>query len=348
MGASFYDQCTIIVPGKFIMKNNPAITIHIKKALPQETEVFDTYWEFAFERQEIFFRRLSGTTTGLTCDPVLNKYRFTNVYRASDRVSQFLIRHVIYSGPMEAEELFFRVLLFKIFNKIETWKGLKKNLGKPLKFRHYCFQRYSKILAQMSQSETLYSGAYIMPSGKSTFGSPCKFKNHLRMIEFMMKERFPQQITEASSLGEVYRLLLKVPSIGPFLAYQYAVDLAYSPMTTADEMDFVQPGPGARDGIHKCFHTSGDYSEADIIRYMVDRQEEEFAKRNFPFKTLWGRRLTLIDCQNLFCEVDKYARIKHPQIRGVSGRKRIKQRFRLNPEPIDYLFPPKWALTVNP
>jgi hypothetical protein len=29
--------------------------------------------------------------------------------------------------------------------------------------------------------------------------------------------------------------------------------------------------------------------------------------------TLFGRRLHSIDCQNLFCEVDKYARVAHPQ-----------------------------------
>jgi len=51
-------------------------------------------------------------------------YRFTNVYRASDRVSQYLIRRVIYEGDQSEEEVFFRTLLFKIFNRIETWEIL--------------------------------------------------------------------------------------------------------------------------------------------------------------------------------------------------------------------------------
>ena len=54
--------------------------------------------------------------------------------------------------------------------------------------------------------------------------------------------------------------------------------------------------------------------------------------------------MQLIDCQNLFCEVDKYARVAHPEIRGISPRTRIKQKFRSNMTPIDYWFPPKWSI----
>jgi len=54
--------------------------------------------------------------------------------------------------------------------------------------------------------------------------------------------------------------------------------------------------------------------------------------------------LQLIDCQNIFCEVDKYARIKHPDIKGNSDRTRIKQKFRINTKPLALWFPPKWGL----
>src|SRR5258707_9985183 len=51
----------------------------------------------------------------------------------------------------------------------------------------------------------------------------------------------------------------------------------------------------------------------------------------FPYTTLFrSRRLQLIDCQNLFCEVDKYARVAHPNIAGRTGRTRIKQKFRMS------------------
>jgi hypothetical protein len=38
----------------------------------------------------------------------------------------------------------------------------------------------------------------------------------------------PRALTAAKDLRSVYELLLKLPSLGPFLACQYATDLAYS------------------------------------------------------------------------------------------------------------------------
>src|SRR5437763_91328 len=86
------------------------------------TPVYNTYWRFAAERQAVFFRRLERRPPPWTFDPVIRVHKFTNTYRASDRVSQYLIRSVIYrpDRPTTPAEVVFRVLLFKIFNKIET------------------------------------------------------------------------------------------------------------------------------------------------------------------------------------------------------------------------------------
>ena len=98
-------------------------------------------------------------------------------------------------------------------------------------------------------------------------------------------------------------------------------------MTSFSEMGFVKAGPGAKDGIAKCFKDFGDYSFEDIIEMMADNQEVEFERLGLDFNTLWGRKLQLIDCQNIFCEVGKYARVAHPEIVDYSHRTRIKQKF---------------------
>ena len=64
-----------------------------------------------------------------TSDPILQRFRFTNAYRAADRVSQFLIRQVQADGPQHDDALFFRTILFKIFNRIDTWQILESVLG---------------------------------------------------------------------------------------------------------------------------------------------------------------------------------------------------------------------------
>jgi hypothetical protein len=109
-------------------------------------------------------------------------------------------------------------------------------------------------------------------------------------------------------------------------------------------MEFVVPGPGALDGIRKCFKDRGGLNEPEIIKFLADRQEQEFERLGLKFQSLWGRRLQLIDCQNLFCEVDKYARVYHPDIEGISGRTRIKQRFSPHNFRLAFWYPPKWKI----
>jgi hypothetical protein len=307
------------------------------------SEYFDTYWRFAAERQRIFHHRATGKPYPWTSDPILSRHKFTNVYRAADRVSQYLISEVIYNGPQDAEELVFRILLFKVFNKVETWRLLTDRLGGPPRWAGYDFAAYEKVLGEaMNRGERIYSAAYIVPN--PPFGEPRKHGNHLRLVESAMAGGLPATITGATDLRAVYHALADLPSLGSFLAYQYAIDLAYSPVVAAHETQFVIPGPGALDGISKCFTDTDGLDSADVIQWMYDTSREHFARLGLDFRDLWGRWPTLIDWQNVFCEVSKYTRISHPHIAGVSGRTRIKQEFRETPTPIDYRFPPKWGL----
>jgi hypothetical protein len=312
----------------------------------QVSECFEVYWRFAAERQRVFHLRAAGAPPPWTADPVLSRHKFTNVYRATDRVSQYLIRDVIYAGPQDLDEVVFRVLLFKVFNRIETWELLTGGQGEPPSWEGYRFAAYDAILGEaMRRGERVYSAAYIVPN--PPFGQARKHGNHLRLIEHAMTSGLPAKIAATTGLREVYELLLALPSFGPFLAYQYAVDLAYSTATTAEEPQFVVAGPGCLDGMSKCFTDTGGLSPAEVIAWMADSSREHFARLGLEFVDLWGRWPTLIDWQNVFCEVSKYTRATHPHVRGSSGRTRIKQEFRQTPAPIDYRFPPKWGLPTE-
>ena len=155
------------------------------------------------------------------------------------------------------------------------------------------------------------------------------------------------RIAGARSLREVFEILRSYPSLGDFLAFQFTIDLNYSELIDFSEMEFVVAGPGARDGIRKCFSDVGGLTEAEIICLMTKQADAQFARLGLKFQNLWGRHLHLIDCQNLFCEVSKYARIAHPEFRGNSRRTRIKQRFVPRTRPIPQWYPPKWNIQVT-
>jgi alpha-glutamyl/putrescinyl thymine pyrophosphorylase clade 1 len=131
------------------------------------------------------------------------------------------------------------------------------------------------------------------------------------------------------------------------LAYQYATDLNYSTLTDFREDEFVVAGPGALDGIHKCFVGAGQVKSSDIIRYMWEHQDKYFDDLGIEFPSLWGRALQLIDCQNIFCEISKYARVAFPDYAGVAGRTRIKQKFQPSGALLPPWYPPKWNIDTR-
>lgn len=321
----------------------------VRKQEPQTTKVFDTYWRFATERQSIFFKRLNGDRGPWTSDRILGEYKFTNAYRAADRTSQYLIREVINKKEYGLRDEVLRILLFKVFNKIETWQLVEEFIGEITE-ESFSVSRIDSLFEKaLGAKASIYSAAYIMPSGPAGIRQPRKHLMHLQLLESLLKQDFPERLAGAHSMAECYELLLGIPGFGPFLAYQYATDLNYSEHFAFSEMEFVVPGPGARDGMRKCFSSLGDYSEADAIRWVAERQAYEFAQRELDFQSLWGRPLQLIDCQNLFCEVDKYARVAHPDVVGCSGRVRIKQRFapQSNFTATRFEFPKKWNLLTG-
>lgn len=325
-----------------VMGSSEPVVVRVAGRELQPTAVFDTYWRFAAARHQIYAARMARHAPPWTRDPILSAHRFTNCYRAADRVSQFLITQVSYRGDQCWEEVFFRTLLFKVFNRVSTWQLLSGQLG-AVTWAGYGFAAYDKILAEsLAAGERLYSAAYIVPP--PPFGETRKHRNHLRMLELMMRDQVPAKIANARSMAAAFRVLGSYPGIGPFLAYQYLIDLNYAAGLGFSEMEYVVPGPGARDGIRKCLGRAADGIESEVIRYMAESQEQHFARLGLRFPGLRGRPLQLIDCQNLFCEVDKYARAAHPEVAGISGRTRIKQAYRRDMAPLTAWFPPRWGL----
>ena len=179
------------------------------------TRVYDTYWRFAAERQDAFFRRVDLKPPPWTDDPILRTYKFTNAYRASDRTSQYLIRRVIYRDdlPNDPVEVAFRILLFKLFNRIGTWEMISRHVGQVL-YSEYTFKRYDRVLTQaMGRGDKIYSAAYIMPSAGS-FGHSKKHRNHLALIERMMSDELPMRLNDASTMQRAFELLRGFPTIG--------------------------------------------------------------------------------------------------------------------------------------
>lgn len=318
----------------------------MKRAPVPRRGVYDFYWYFASERQRAFSRRVSGQPSPWTDDPILREYKFCNVFRAADRVSQYMIREVCYHDETcTAADRLFQIVAFRTFSKIETWRTLRELLGRYPVLADLADGSFGEGLEEAkARNGGLYTGAFILCAADA-YGQPSKHRNHVELFRHMfLHDDLGEALQQASSLRQVYDELHRYPLIGDFMAYQIAIDLNYADVINFSENEFTQAGPGALRGIRKCFEDLGGFTPTEIILWMVEHQDEEFDRLGRPFEGLFGRPLHAIDCQGMFCETDKYCREAAPEL--ASARKRIKARFTPTPEPMHLFFPPKWGINA--
>jgi len=317
----------------------------MKRPPTPRQRIFDLYWYFAAERQAIFAKRAVGAPGPWTADPILSTYKFCNVFRAADRVSQYMIREVCYhQESVTAADRLFQIVAFRIFSNIATWQTVHDHLGRYPLLSDLANGNFTKALQfAQQQNRTLYTHAFIL-SPHNAYGQPRKYLNHIELFKHVfLVDNFAENLLQAASLQEIFLLLKHYPMLGSFMSYQIAIDLNYSDLINFSENDFTVAGPGALRGIKKAFEDTGDFTPEEIVLWMVDQQEEAFSKIGLSFRGLYGRKLHAIDAQGLFCELDKYCRVAAPEL--ASARSRIKTKFNPQPQPIDYYFPPKWQLS---
>lgn len=311
--------------------------------MKKREEIYDLYWYFACERQNIFIKKKNGEKSPWTDDKILQEYKFCNSYRINDRVSQYLLKNVIYNGKVYSkEDMLFRILLFKLFNKESTWELLINELG-DITLSNFNFTKYSIILNNaISNNIKIYNDAYISCANKA-YGYNRKHDNHLSLLkQIFIIDKSHLKILSSETMKEAFDILKSYPLIGDFMAYQLVSDINYSEAVNWSEDEFTVAGPGSLRGIKKCFIDIDNMSNENIIKYMYEHQDEEFKRLNLDFKRIGNRQLQLIDCQNIFCELDKYCREAHPDLK--TNRTRIKKKYKPKNNKIEYIYPPKWNI----
>lgn len=307
--------------------------------LVKRKNIYDLYWYFAYERQEIFNKK-NNQSPPWTNDVILQNYKFCNSYRVNDRISQYLIKNVIYTKNYSKEDTIFRIVLFKLFNKEETWEFLNERFG-DIKLSNFHPNSYMEALTLYSDAgNTLYNDAYISCANKA-FGYDRKHENHIVLINKMFViDKLQDKIINSNTMEDAFNYIKSYPLIGNFMAYQLITDINYSEATNFSECEFTVAGPGSERGIKKCFISTGELSNEDIIKYMYLNQDKEFKRLGLSFKGISNRKLQYIDCQNIFCELDKYCREKVPDL--TSNRVKIKKKYSSKKDTINYMYPPKW------
>ncbi|KAH9924729.1 uncharacterized protein B0H18DRAFT_909066 [Fomitopsis serialis] len=270
------------------------------------------------ERHQVFLRRTAGEERPWTTDEILQKYPFTNVFRVYDRTTQYILRHVINQGSQDLHESCFRVILFRVFNRIDTWKYLKQQFGE-LTWADFDVYSYEKVLE--AADGPLYSPAYFCPA-PTNVGGKSHFARHLRLVQLFMEENLPRQLKRFRYLKDAHGWLRLFPSMGDFTALQLALDLNMLPHFNWSEDEWVGVGPGSKACLRKIFGPGVCSHELEALQWLHATQDEHFSRLGIPVdrrpRLCQLRRpgVTMVDLEHALCECEKYSRALHPDIKG--------------------------------
>jgi hypothetical protein len=263
---------------------------------------------FIREREAIRLARENGHPAPWTADPVLARYRFTNVRRRDDRVSRWVIERIIRPNEHRAD-LWFILLITRLVNWPPTLQRLIEDgvLFRPaLEFEPEEFS--ASIERFKAAGRKAYSGAYMVYPTKMDPGGvkSLAIARHIIAPALNLSD-WVGAVLEAHppSIAEFVARLSCSFGISTFMAGQVAADLTYCPQmaSAADLRRYAPIGPGSSRGLnyllnrapHAGWNQASFNAELIKVRVAVARE-------------LGIDDLTLHDVQNCMCEYSKYCR----------------------------------------
>lgn len=265
---------------------------------------------FVWEREAIRSARENEFPPPWTNDPVLAKYKFTNIRRKDDRVTKWIINNIII--PYENDEyLWFTLLIARLINWPPTLKALLEANVIPCTPNAFNAEKFSKTVESCKQKQAkVYSGAYMVyptkmdPGGnksqaiaKHIIGSVVQHSSYINGVlwgEEAVIETFVDVLSECFG-------------ISTFMAGQVAADLTYSKKhlgTASDLLSYAPIGPGSTRGLNYLLgrspYSSWVQEEFNAALIEIDRK---------IYEELDITDMTLHDVQNVMCEFSKYCRV---------------------------------------
>ena len=285
----------------------------------------DLFWKYIIERYRIYLKKKKGEDYPWTQDPILLKWKFTNVFRETDPGTLFLINNIIPNFSVDFENLLFNIIIYRIYNRIETFKYIGNQ-----KIADFNRENLEISLREIvTNGNKVFTNAFIVPSyrfvcpEKDKIGRSCILIEQIRNIIPTISSKI---LTEKNS-EYTFNEIMNFPGIGKFLSYQICVDLGYWNTEIFNEDEFVIAGPGCINGLNKLFIDKKKLSYEECISYLVKKQYEGFKSNNIDINYFFKDReepyLNLMSMENCLCEISKYLKIYYNE-----GRARNKYNYK--------------------
>jgi hypothetical protein len=221
----------------------------------------ERFFSYCIEREKIRIRReVLGLPRPWTEDPVLQKFRFCNVYREDDRTTRWFRQYV--RDPLrDKEEVLLATVLFRWFNRITTGEAMFLHQGLYLSNQHSAWDEYLicgktnvlyHAIRQFCGVGPYVTGSYIVNSPNGTD----KLAGLLQYVDKFVKSGWRQlagrMIAEAS-LEAAWAALMPHDGFGHFTAYEVVTDLRWTYLLdhATDIYTWANAGPGAIRGLNR-------------------------------------------------------------------------------------------------
>lgn len=259
---------------------------------------------FIWEREIIREKKESGAPKPWTKDPILQTYRFCNVYRERDTVTQWIAEHWL---GIPNEDTWFAMTVARFLNKPTTLA----HLGYPVPWSARDFKRLLK-----SAPRPLFSAAYMVrsdPGDKVVYLAD-------KVLTPLWRDRTDVRPRKGDTLAQFAARLSPYYGMGSFMIGQVIADTKFVPPLSKaqDWWTWAVPGPGSRRGLNRVYNEDPGLQlreelwQADF-RIIQTKIDPLMCEAGMP-------RLSAQDLQNCLCEFDKYERAR-------LGEGRPKQRY---------------------
>jgi len=265
---------------------------------------------FVRERETIRLKRHLGELAPWTDDPILAKYRFCNVRRGDDRVSQWLLKKY-YPRFDPRGDLWFAAAVARLINWPPTLAWLMERSVTCDMVDAYDAHDFSRELEKYHHENPgkTYTGAYMLYAG----GRQARFKGmakadfiaHHLLAGLTVSRDIIRLAVSSRSVEATVTALQHSFGISSFMAGQVAADLTYLPLQLGQARDlytWAPRGPGSLRGLNR-LHGRPLNNQWD-----QDHFNDALKKVNWAIGP--GLGLTLHDVQNVLCEWDKYERVR--------------------------------------
>lgn len=259
------------------------------------------------ERYSIYVKRnVDKLPAPWTSDPILQSYRFCNVYREHDRVTAWLAQN--WRTPNEDDDmLWFAMCVARLLNRTESLAAI----GYPVPFRKTTLNPLRKLEAEGGK---VFGAAYIVSTG----GRPMNKLDHIQfnVLQPMWdnRKRITDGVINAKTLEEVYGVIGSNLGFGSFMAAQVVADLKYVKRmrNMPDWYTFASIGPGSRRGMNRLLGIER-LNQRIRIDVWLKLLEELRLEVNEQLKHVLPEPLHAQDLQNCLCEFDKYMRVRNEE-----------------------------------